>query len=377
MKEESMAQVYFTTMRVASDDSVPAKLRRLLAAAGLEGMDLSGKYVAIKTHFGEQGNVSFLRPAYTRTIAQEVRRLSGKPFVTDCSTLYIGMRNDLIDHLECARLNGFNHDSCGCEVVIADGLRGDDEVVVPVPDGTYVQEARIGRTVLDADVLVSLTHAKGCASAAFGGTLKNLGMGCGSRAGKMVMHSKGMPSVIAEKCTGCRKCLKSCAHAAIDIAGHKALINGNCVGCGHCISYCPQKAVNPAWNRNWEDMHMKIAEYAAAVVRNTQSLHVAVAIDVTPQCDCFAGNDSPVVPNVGMFASSDPVALDQAVADAINAQPVIAGSALSEKYAAAPSDGEGTDHLHAINPSSDWVVSLVHAEELGIGTRSYDLVTVG
>jgi uncharacterized Fe-S center protein len=249
-------------------------------------------------------------------------------------------------------------------------------VVLSLPDGTYVQEARIGRAILDADVVISLTHAKGCASSAFGGTIKNLGMGCGSRAGKMVMHSKGMPSVIVEKCIGCRKCLKSCAHAAIDIVEQKAFINSNCVGCGHCISYCPQKAVNPAWNRNWEDLHMKMAEYAAAVARNTQSLHVAIAVDITPQCDCFAGNDSPVVPNVGMFASRDPVALDQAVADAINAQPVIAGSALSDKYAAA-SSGEGEmDHFHAINPSSDWAISLIHAEELGIGTRDYRLKIV-
>jgi uncharacterized Fe-S center protein len=363
-------------MRVAPDDSVPAKLRRLLAAAGLEGLDLSGKYVAIKTHFGEQGNVSFLKPVYTRTIAQEVRRLLGRPFVTDCSTLYVGMRDDLINHMECARLNGFNHDSCGCELVIADGLRGDDEVVVPLSDGSYVQEARIGRAILDADTLISLTHAKGCASSAFGGTIKNLSMGCGSKAGKMVMHSKGMPSVVVEKCIGCRKCLKSCAHAAIDIVERTAFINANCVGCGHCISYCPQKAINPAWNRNWEDLHMKMAEYAAAVVRNVQCLHVAIAIDITPQCDCFAGNDSPMVPNVGMFASPDPVALDQAVADAINTQPAIANGALPEKHAAA-SPGKGQlDHLHAINPSSDWAVSLAHAEELGIGTRDYELVTV-
>lgn len=365
--------VYYTSMRVMPDDSVPAKIARLMQAAGFEALDIEDKYVAIKTHFGEDGNVSHLKPAYTRAIASEVDRLGGKPFVTDCSTLYVGMRNDMIDHLACAALNGFNRQSCGCEVIIGDGLRGDNEVAVPIPDGQYLKEALIGRTIMDADLLLTLTHAKGCTAAAYGGVLKNISMGCASRAGKMVMHSKGMPRVVPEACIGCWKCLKVCAHDAIDMLRGKAFINERCVGCGHCISYCLRKGIVPAWNRNWEDMQLKMAEYAAAVVHAKQCFHVVVAIDITPQCDCFAGNDSPMVPNVGMFASIDPVALDQAVTDRICAQPALENSVLPERHAARE---EELDHLHAINPSSDWELSLSHAEALHAGTRKYRLVEV-
>ena len=361
-------------MRVAADDSVPAKLLRLLRAAGLSDLDIKNKYVAVKTHFGEQGNVSYLKPLYTRTIAEEIKRQGGKPFVTDCSTLYVGMRNDMIDHLECASLNGFNAQSCGCPVIISDGLRGTDEVEVPVPGkNTFFETARIGRGIMDADILLTLTHAKGCTAAAYGGVLKNISMGCASKAGKMDMHSKGVPSVVADKCIGCTKCLKSCGQDAIDIVEHKAIINDKCVGCGHCISYCPEKAIVPAWNRKWEDLQLKMGEYAAAVVHAKQSFHVAIAIDITPQCDCFAGNDSPMVPNIGMFASSDPVALDSALADMICAQPALENSVLPDRHAAF--EGE-TDHLHAINPASDWELSIKHAEELGAGCREYKIIKV-
>jgi uncharacterized Fe-S center protein len=404
-----MSEVFVTSMRTTATDSVPAKLKRLLVTAGLESCELEGKYTAIKTHFGELGNVSHLKPAYTRTVAEEVLRLGGKPFVTDNSTLYVGMRNDMLEHLRCARLNGFNSDSCGCEVVIADGLRGADEVAlpVPVPDGVerYVTEALIGRAIADADFLITLTHAKGCTSSSYAGALKNLSMGCASKAGKMVMHSKGMPQVLAEKCTGCASCRKACAYQAIEFAQGKARINDSCVGCGHCFGYCPYKAIIPAWNRNWQDMQYKMAEYAAAVVAAKPCLHLALAIDITPQCDCFAGNDAPMVPNVGMFASTDPVALDQAICDAINAQPALAGGALPEKHAAAEAAAaevavaEATaaeaaaaeaaeieaaaaeveyslDHLHAINPASDWQLCLDHAAALGAGERQYQLVEV-
>lgn len=372
--EMAESNVFFTSMRVAPDDSVPAKLLRLLKAAGLKDLDLKDKYVAIKTHFGEQGNVTYLKPIYTRTIAKEIKRQGGKPFVTDCSTLYGGMRNDMINHLECAALNGFNEHSCECPVIIGDGLRGTDEIDVPVPgDDTFFEKAHIGRAIMDADVLLTLTHAKGCTAAAYGGVLKNISMGCASKAGKMDMHSKGVPIVVAEKCVGCAKCLKSCGQDAIDIVDQKAMINHRCVGCGHCISYCPINAIMPAWNRKWEDLQMKMGEYAAAVVNAQQCFHVAIAIDITPQCDCFAGNDSPMVPNVGMFASSDPVALDVALTDLICAQPALENSVLPERHAAF--EGE-TDHLHAINPASDWEMCIKHAEELGAGCRQYKIIEV-
>lgn len=368
------SNVYFTNMRLAPTDSVPKKLKRLIKAAGFADLELEGKFVAIKTHVGEQGNVSHLRPEYTRAIAEEIKRLGGKPFLTDTSTLYPGMRNDAPSHLGCAELNGFNSISCGCQMVIADGLRGTDEVNIPVEGSEYITEAHIGRAIADTDVLVTLTHAKGCTAAAYGGVLKNISMGCASKAGKMAMHCSEIPRIIADKCVGCGLCRQACGQDAIQVIDGKAQIGEACAGCGHCISYCPHGAIMPAWSGDRVAMHTKMAEYAAAVVKTVpQTFHVAIAIDITPQCDCFAGNDTPMVPNIGMFASTDPVAMDQAITDAINAQTALESAVLPERHTSCE---EGLDHLHALNPDSDWTLSIRHAEELGIGTREYKLITI-
>lgn len=166
--------------------------------------------------------------------------------MTDCNTLYVGGRKNALDHIDTAYLNGFSPFSTGCHVIIADGLKGTDEVLVPVSGGKYVKEAKIGRAVMDADVFISLTHFKGHEITGFGGALKNIGMGCGSRAGKMEMHSAGKPYVIQEQCVGCRVCAKSCAHDAISFTDKKANINHSlCAGCGRCIGVCHRDAIKP------------------------------------------------------------------------------------------------------------------------------------
>ena len=191
------------------------KLERLIRKAGIEKIDFQDKFVAIKIHFGEPGNLAFLRPNYAKVVADVVKSLGGKPFLTDCNTLYVGGRKNALDHIDAAYLNGFSPFSTGCHVIIADGLKGTDEVYVPVPDGDYVKEAKIGRAVMDADVFISLTHFKGHESTGFGGTIKNIGMGCGSRAGKMEMHAAGKPHVKQEKCVGCGLCGKACPAGCI------------------------------------------------------------------------------------------------------------------------------------------------------------------
>lgn len=364
------SDVFFASLRVAPDDSVPAKLARLVRAAGIERLGLDQKMTAIKTHFGEFGNVTHLKPAYARTLVAEVRALGGIPFVTDCNTLYPGMRWNAVSHLECAALNGFGQLSCGCPVIIADGLRGEDEVAVPTPPGATLGHALIGRTLMDADVIITLTHGKGCKASSFGGVLKNLAMGCASRAGKMVMHSSGRPAV-KDHCVGCGVCLEGCGQGALEIREGKAHVNDRCVGCGHCVSYCPRAAIGGSGTAG-ADLQRKMAEYAAAVVAAKPCLHVAAAIDITPGCDCFAGCDAPMVPNVGLFASTDPVALDQAMADAICRQDALPGGPLDDLRAATPD----ADNLRAVSPDSDWALCLQHAEELGAGTRAYRLIEV-
>ena len=214
-----------------------------MKTAGMGDIDFTDKYVAIKMHFGEPGNMAYLRPNWAKTVADLVKSQGGKPFLTDCNTLYIGGRKNALDHMDTAYANGFSPFSTGCHVIIADGLKGTDEAYVPV-NGEYVKEAKIGRAVMDADVFISLTHFKGHEMAGFGGTLKNIGMGCGSRAGKMEQHCEGKPSVNTSACVGCGACRRICAHGAPIIENGKAHIDHDkCVGCGRCLAVCPKDAI--------------------------------------------------------------------------------------------------------------------------------------
>lgn len=189
------AKVYFADFRTTLTENLQQKLTRLMKAAGMDQIDFDKKFTAIKIHFGEPGNLAFLRPNWAKTVADFVKERGGKPFLTDCNTLYVGGRKNALDHLDSAYLNGFSPFSTGCHVIIADGLKGTDEAYVPVEGGEYVKEAKIGQAIMDADVFISLTHFKGHENAGFGGALKNIGMGCGSRAGKMEQHNAGKPQV--------------------------------------------------------------------------------------------------------------------------------------------------------------------------------------
>ena len=362
------SKVYFTTMRTVGDENICEKLVRLCRTAGIEKIDFKDKFTAIKLHFGEAGNLAFLRPEYARAVADLIRSLGGKPFVTDCSTLYVGRRKNALDHLELAYQHGYNPFVTGCQTIIADGLKGDDDVLVPI-DGEYVKNAKIGRAMMDADVFVSLTHFKGHEGTGFGGTLKNIGMGCGSRAGKMEQHNAGKPHVAQEHCVGCGACTRICAHSGLTVTDRKASIDhSRCVGCGRCIAVCPWDAIRVNWDETVTNLNRKIAEYAQAVVDGRPCFHISLVIDVSPNCDCHPENDAAIIPNVGMFASFDPVALDMACADAVNAQPPLPGAAAAGDC--------GHDHFHHLHPETDWMSCLEHAEKLGMGTREYELIKI-
>ena len=330
------AKVYFTDFRCHPGLNQQQKLEKLLTAAGMGNIDFEGKIVAIKLHFGELGNLAYLRPNYAKTVADFIKARGGRPFLTDCNTLYVGSRKNAIEHMDAAYINGFSPFSTGCHVIIADGLRGGDDVEVPVVGGEYVKNAKIGRALMDADIIISLTHFKGHEQAGFGGTLKNLGMGGGSRAGKMEMHAQGKPSVETDNCVGCAK-----------------------------------DAITPDYNQAVEVLNYKIAEYAKAVVDGRPSFHISIARDISPDCDCHEENDVPMVPDVGMFASFDPVALDLACIEAVNRQPILPGSALAER-----GDPHDHDHLHAAHPDTCWQAAIEHGKKIGLGTDEYTLITV-
>ena len=311
------SKVYWADLRADFHENLQQKLTRLMKTAGMGEIDFDRKFVAIKMHFGEPGNLAFLRPNWAKTVADFVKERGGKPFLTDCNTLYVGGRKNGLDHLDTACLNGFNPMTTGCQVIIADGIKGSDEVAVPVVGGQLVKEAKIGRAVMDADVFISLTHFKGHEEAGFGGALKNIGMGC-----------------------------------------------------GRCIAICFRNAIQIDWDETVTNLNRKIAEYSKAVVAGRPCFHISLVIDVSPNCDCHAENDAAIVPNVGMFASFDPVALDMACVDAVNAQPVMRGSA------ADGGDAHDHDHFHRIHPETDWMSCLEHAEKIGIGTRAYELIKI-
>lgn len=365
------SKVYFTDMHATARENLLQKLDRLIRTAGIGQIDFNNKYTAIKIHFGEPGNLAFLRPNFAKTTADIVKALGGKPFLTDCNTLYVGDRKDALGHLDSAYVNGFSLFSTGCHILIGDGLKGTDEVLIPVESGEYVKEAKIGRAIMDADVLVSLNHFKGHELTGFGGALKNIGMGCGSRAGKMEMHSSGKPRISHRACIGCGLCAKNCAHGAIVLAMRKATINhDNCVGCGRCIGICPMDAVRAASDESNNILNKKMAEYTWAVLNGRPSFHISLVIDVSPFCDCHSENDIAIVPDVGMFASFDPVALDVACADAVNRQPVTKGSILEKNGC------RHHDHFTDVSPDTDWRVLIDHAVKLGLGSREYELINI-
>ena len=194
------SKVYFTNLRTTPSSNLLDKMERLVKRAGIANIDFQNQFVAIKIHFGEPGNLSFLRPNYAKVVVDTVAAQGGRPFLTDCNTLYPGSRKNALEHLDCANLNGFNTITTGCQIIIGDGLRGTDEVEVPVVNGEYCKTALIGHAIMDADIFISLSHFKGHEATGFGGALKNIGMGCGSRAGKMQQHASGKPAINTDVC---------------------------------------------------------------------------------------------------------------------------------------------------------------------------------
>jgi len=373
------AKVYFTDFRtIAFGDGLPAKLKKLVKAAGINKMDMDGKFVAIKMHFGESGNISYLRPNYARAVVEVVKEAGGKPFLTDCNTMYPGSRKNALEHLQCAWENGFTALTVGCPILIGDGLKGTDDMAVPVAGGECVKEAKIGRAVMDADVFISLTHFKGHEMTGFGGTIKNIGMGCGSRAGKKEQHSSGKPEIDPELCRGCRKCYPECANGGLvfdEVRKKMTVDKNNCVGCGRCLGACNFDAISFENDNAAEQLNRRMAEYCKAVVDGRPNFHISLVLDISPYCDCHPENDAPILPDIGMFASFDPLALDQACADACLRVAPLPNAILSDNMA---KTGFVDHHDHFVNtsPESEWRTCLAHGEKIGLGTREYEIIVI-
>lgn len=351
-----MATVFFTDMETTPQMGLLSKVEALVKRAGLEDVIEAGKLVAIKLHFGEYGNLAYIRPNYLKAIADQIKELGGVPFLTDANTLYKGSRANAVDHMKTASLNGFTMESVGAPVVIADGLRGSDEIDVEIA-GEYIKKAKIASAIALADALVVVSHFKGHEQTGFGGALKNIGMGSASRAGKMEQHSESKPVVREANCVACGMCERNCPTGAITVQRVARIDYDLCIGCGQCIAMCNYGAMSAGPGGTPESLSKKIAEYALAASKGKKALYISFINNVSPDCDCWHINRPPVVEDIGIVASRDPVALDKACIDLVIKR-------------------LGYDPFEKAHPGITWHHQLEHAESIGLGKTTYRLQKV-
>jgi uncharacterized protein len=366
------SKVFFADMRASHEENLFAKIGRLLRECGIGERIGSGDLVAVKLHFGERGNHAFVRPVFVRRVVEEIKSCGGRPFLTDSSTLYPGERKEAVSALTCAIENGFAYAVVGAPLIMADGLRGHTAVQVEI-NGEVLHKVGIGAEIVEADALVAVSHFKCHELTGFGGVLKNLGMGCASREGKLVQHSTVAPRVAENFCTACALCLKACTHDAISIIEGNARIDPEkCAGCGRCITICQRKAIEIQWNAQTPLLMKKMCEHAFGAVKGKEgkTLFLSFITQVSPACDCYGHADAPIVNDIGICAATDPVALDQACADLVNAAPGNPNTALQSGLE------PGGDKFRGVYPDIDWEIQLEHAEKLGMGTRKYQLVRI-
>jgi uncharacterized protein len=361
--------VYFADLRTTHKENLVNKVGRLAQVAGLASVVKSRDLVAVKLHFGEAGNTAFIRPVFVRKIVQLIKVAGASPFLTDANTLYVGTRSDAPSHLLTALQNGFSFASVDVPIIIADGLRGKSEVAVDIGQKNF-QQVYIGAEIAQADAIISMAHFKGHELSGFGGTLKNLGMGCASRKGKLAQHSNLSPAIKRKKCVGCGDCVAHCSQGALSVVEKKAIMDTKkCIGCGECVLICDHEAIQIQWNQAIPVFMENIVEYTLGALKGKggKTLFVNFITDVSPACDCYAHNDAPIVRNIGMVASRDPVAIDQASADLVNQETAMPGSCLTRNTA------PGEDKFRGLYPEIDWPYQLEYAEKIGLGSRDYTL----
>ncbi|HEY3276022.1 MAG TPA: DUF362 domain-containing protein [Syntrophorhabdaceae bacterium] len=367
-----MSKVYFTDLRTSLKRNIYDKIESLLDRTKIDTKVRERDLTAIKLHFGEFGNTAFLRPVYIRIVADRIRKAGGRPFLTDTNTLYTGSRSDSVGHLDTAIRNGFDYSCVGAPLIIADGLKGKNSTKVTI-EGEALKEVSIAADIVDSDSIVVVTHVKAHEISGMGGALKNVGMGCAAREGKLVQHSTVAPVIGKSACKGCGFCLHYCPAQAISIDSKKAWISGEaCIGCGECIIVCPHHAIEIQWNESPDIFQKKMVEYAMGALKGKEkkSLFLNFLLQVSPACDCYGHNDAAIVRDIGILASSDPVAIDAASADLINLEASMPNTAIKAAC------GAGEDKWRALYPRIDWRVQIDHGEKMGLGKKAYQLIKV-
>lgn len=352
--------VYYTNTKTTFGNSLLHKLETLWHQSNASEKIMKNDLVAIKMHFGEPGNLAYLRPPFARTIVELIKKIGGKPFLTDANTLYVGQRSEAVGHILAAAAHGYTLSSVGAPITIADGLRGLSYQKLPIHGGRYCQEAKFGQDLIDADALVVLSHFKGHVATGFGGAIKNLSMGGASRAGKQELHADSIAEINKNLCIGCRRCLDYCAVQALYIQNNRACIDTTkCQGCGECVAVCRQNAITPRFSDSHERMQKKLAEYLKAIsdFKKDKLIYINILLDISPGCDCMDHNNLPLCEDIGILLGFDPIAIDQASFDLVN-----------------KTTGKDNTFLEVLG--IDGTLTLAYGEELAIGTRHYQLVEI-
>ena len=367
-----MADVYFANLRARSHhESKIQKIRRLFDAAGLGEVVRPGDLTAVKLHVGERGCDTYLHPVFARQVVDKVKERGARPFITDTATLYAGSRADAVGHTVTAIEHGFAYAVAGAPVIVADGLSGGYWREVAV-DGKHFRSVRIAGSILDAESMIVLSHVKGHDTAGVGGAIKNLGMGCAPPSGKAEQHA-ARPCLEGENCIGCGRCTLVCPQAAMTVVEGKALFNPeHCVGCGDCVRACPEGAIDFDWTTEIRPFLERLCEYALGAVRGKPGRvgYINFLLNITPDCDCLPWSDAAIVPDIGILASTDPVAIDRASIDLINGQQGFAGTHLAANLA------PGEDKFKGVWDYTDDDYQIAYAAAIGLGEAVYRLIEV-
>jgi uncharacterized Fe-S center protein len=358
-----LSEVFFVNMRCGWNRGMLHKLSELCEKVKLEEVIEPSDFVAVKSHLGEAGSTAFVPVMYIRTMVDEVKKLKGKPFVTDSNTLYVGGRAHAINHLRTAANNGFTMETTGAPVIIADGLKGHDFEEIEI-EGELLKKVKVASAAYQADAFVIISHLTGHEFMGFGGALKNVAMGLSSRGGKQQMHSDIKPVVNREKCIGCAKCLEWCPAGAISMVGKgkekKAKIDRKkCIGCGECTVLCFEGAIQSRLTGVLENAQKKVVEYVMGVLKGKEDkvAYFTFLMNITPDCDCWNYNDKRLVEDIGILASRDIVAIEQASLDLLN-------------------EKAGRDVFHEIYPVVDCQSQVDYAEKMGLGSKEYELISL-
>ena len=364
--------VYFTSLRAHPDhESTTAKVQRLFDRAGFVDVVAKDDRTAIKLHFGERGNDGYISPVYVRQIVDKVKACGGLPFLTDTNTLYLGSRSNAVDHITTAILHGFDFAVTGAPIIIADGLFGKNVAQVKIEKKHFSTVAIAGDIAL-ADSMIVMSHFKGHNVAGFGGAIKNLAMGCAPPGGKRAQHN-ARPFTVPDRCTGCGTCAEVCPETAITIEKKRSVIDRDlCIGCFDCMHVCPEQAIDIDWETEIPVFIERMVEHAYGAVKAKQGKtgYMNFLIRITPDCDCFPFSDTPIVPDIGILASRDPVAIDAASYDLVNQQTGFTDSLLIAHH------HKGGDKFKGVHAQTDGYQQLKYAEEIGMGSCAYDLIAI-